>query len=367
MFPKKIGFIGLGHIGGSVAKTIHRFYPEIEMIAFDTSAEALSAALDDGILTAACKDLTDDFCDCDYIWLCAPVLNNDDYIPRLLDLIGENTILTDVGSVKTRIHQQVERYPALNAHFIGGHPMCGTEHTGYRYSTPNMLENAYYMLTPSAAVPDQAVLDLKNFIASIGAIPIVIDYRKHDRSVGFVSHLPHMISATLVNLVKKSDDEQETLRTIAAGGFRDITRISSSSPIMWENISIANREEILYLLDTYIAALQDTRGRIDESDPAALTAFFQSAKDYRDSFNISRGAAFQPVYELFCYIDDAPGTLNNVTTILASSQIGIKNSSIVHNREYEEGVLQLEFYTRHDYDLALAQLKKYDYTVYERK
>lgn len=363
--PKKIGFIGLGHIGGSIAKTIHRFYPEIQQIAFDTDTDTLGKALNEEVISTACKEITDDFRDCDYVYLCAPVLDNDAYIPKLTNIIHDRMVLTDIGSVKTRIHEKIRQYPELERHFIGGHPMCGTEHTGYDYSSPNMLENAYYVLTPSDTVDPKLVSDMRDFIDSIGALPIVLNYREHDHIVGSVSHLPHIISATLVNMVKETDDKNETMRTVAAGGFRDITRISSSSPVMWENICIANHDELLRLIDDYIARITASRERVAKGDPKELMAFFQSAKDYRDSFNISRGGAISPVFQLFCYIDDQPGRIAEVTAILASAKISIKNIGIIHNREYEEGVLQLEFYQRSDYDKAVPLLKKYHYTVYE--
>ena len=366
MTPHKLGFIGLGHIGGSIAKTIRRFHPAIEMIAYDTDTDTLAKALNEELITTACTEVSDDFKECDYIFLCAPVLRNDEFIPQLLRVLHDGMIITDIGSVKTRIHRQIEKYPALERQFIGGHPMCGTEHTGYDYSTPNMLDNAYYVLTPSHTVDQGLVDDFYRLVHSIGAIPIVLDYEEHDHIVGSISHLPHIISATLVNMVKETDNEDEIMRTVAAGGFRDITRISSSSPLMWENICIANRDELLRLIDDYIARITRSREIVANGNPSAITAFFSSAKDYRDSFNIARSGVIGQVYQLCCYIDDTPGAISDVTAVLSAAKISIKNISIVHNREFEEGVLYLEFYDRNALAEADRVLRKYNYTVYER-
>jgi prephenate dehydrogenase len=366
MIPEKIGFIGLGHIGGSVAKTIHRIFPEIQMIAYDTCEDTLNMALEEGVITKGCSCVSDDFSDCDYIYLCAPVLDNNDYVKKLSSILHDDMLLTDVGSVKTGIHEQIHRFPDLEKHFIGGHPMCGTEHTGYEYSTAYMLENAYYILTPTQTVRTEKVEEFEAFVKSIGALPLILDYKKHDFSVGSISHLPTVIAATLVNLVKELDDEDETLRTIAAGGFKDITRVASSDPTMWENICLANRNQILELIDIYVASINRIREKIEDSDGQNIHSFFGSAKEYRDSFNISHRGPIHPVYQLFCDLIDEAGGIATIATILASNNISIKNIGIIHNREFQQGVLQVEFYESDAYEKAVDLLRKYHYTVYEK-
>lgn len=366
MQPKKIGFIGLGHIGGSIAKTIHRIFPEIDQIAFDISDETLAAAYDECVISKGYSGLDPDFASCDIIFLCAPVLENDDYLDQLTPLLSGDMIITDVGSVKTRIHNKIKSRPALEKHFIGGHPMCGTEYTGYEYAKDYLLENAWYVLTPSDTVSEETVQGFYEFIKSIGALPLLMKPDEHDHAVGSVSHLPHVISASLVNLVKNTDDEKETMRMIAAGGFRDITRISSSSPIMWENICIANRDEILRLIDAYLDTVYGIREKIASSDGEEIKAFFSSAKNYRDSISITGRGSVHPIYQFFCDLIDEAGGIATIATILATNNINIKNIGIIHNREFEQGVIQLEFYQQEAYDKAKGLLEKFHYTIYER-
>lgn len=366
MIPEKIGFIGLGHIGGSVAKTIHRIHPQIELIAYDTCRETLDMALTEGVIAKECSGVTEEFADCDYIYLCAPVLHNNDYVQVLSGILHDNMLLTDVGSVKNRIHENIHQYPELEKHFIGGHPMCGTEHVGYEYSTPYMLENAFYILTPTETVPGFRVAEFEAFVKSIGALPMILPYKKHDFSVGSVSHLPTVIASTLVNLVKDLDDENETLRTIAAGGFKDITRVASSDPTMWENICVANQTQILELIDVYLKALTKTRDIIARGSEEEIRRFFSSAKEYRDSFNISHKGVLHPVYQLFLDLVDEAGGIATVATILATNGISIKNIGIIHNREFQQGVLQVEFYDQASYQKSVELLKKHHYTIYEK-
>lgn len=366
MIPSKIGFIGLGHIGGSVAKTIHRIYPGIELIAFDTSETTLKEAMEDGLITKGYPQINDDFATCDYIYLCAPVLCNTDYLPVMKPFIEKNPdiLLTDVGSVKTGIHEKVIEYD-MEANFIGGHPMCGTEHTGFSHSTAYMLENAYYIITPTDKIPAQKVQEFKTFVDSLDALTMVLNYKEHDFIVGSVSHLPHVISATLVNLVKRLDNKEETMRTIAAGGFKDITRISSSSPLMWENICQANKTQILELIDTYVESIGKIRDTIEKGNAKDIYSFFESAKDYRDSFSVSTSGPINQSFHLFCDLIDEAGGIATIATILSANNINIKNIGITHNREYEQGVLSIEFYTFAACKQAIELLRKYHYTVYE--
>ena len=274
-------------------------------------------------------------------------------------------MITDVGSTKTEIHEEVIRLH-MEANFIGGHPMAGSEKTGILSAVPTLLENAYYIITPTAVTPQDKINEFRDFVLSLGALPLILDYKTHDYSTAAISHLPHMIAYTLVNLVKQSDDDQETMKTIAAGGFKDITRIASSSPVMWQNICASNREPILTLMDKYISLLKKLRGYIDASDEQALMDFFQQAKDYRESMTLPSVKSPTVCYE--CYVDlaDETGGIAAITGLLAKAQISIKNISIVNNREFDEGVLQLVFPDKQALTRGQRLLKNEGYTLHHR-
>ena len=145
------------------------------------------------------------------------------------------SILTDVSSTKGLIHREIENNN-LSDHFIGGHPMTGSEKTGYIHSSATLLENAYYVITPSANISKEKQKEFVELITNMHALPILLEDVQHDNITAAISHLPHIIAACLVNLIQKSDDEQEHMHALSAGGFKDITRIASSSSTMWENI-----------------------------------------------------------------------------------------------------------------------------------
>ncbi len=365
MKPEKIGFIGLGLIGGSIAKTIHRIYPEISLIAYDVDKKALSLAKKEQVISTVYDNLTEDFASCHYIFLCAPVQKNEDFLKKLSSFVGKNCIITDVGSVKTTIHKKIASTP-LAPFFIGGHPMAGSEKSGYKHATPYLLENAYYILTPTSEVDWKIVQEFQQFICSLGSIPIILNYQEHDFITAAISHLPHILASGLVNLIKDLDNQDEIMKRVAAGGFKDITRIASSSPIMWQQICLTNQEQILKLIDAFIASLEQIKTKIASSHENFLLDFFQSAKDYRDSLPLINSVSLPKVYEIYCDLVDEIGGIAALAKILATNQINIKNIGIIHNREFQEGVLHIEFYEEEALQKSLLLLRKHHYTVYER-
>ncbi len=362
---KTIGFIGLGLIGGSIAKAIRKHCPEYHLYAFDKDRDALASALSEGCIDGVCEMEDQRLQTCDYLFLCAPVEFNVSYLEQLKDTLDEQCILTDVGSVKGTIHKEIKRL-GLSSHFIGGHPMAGSEKSGYKASSDRILENAYYIITPGEEVPLNRIMEFTELITAIGAIPMVITSEEHDFITAGVSHLPHIIASTLVNLVKMLDNDAEYMKTIAAGGFRDITRIASSSPVMWQQICLENTENISNVLDDYIRMLIQVRYFIDNKDSDNLFQMFASSRDYRDSIDITDNGPLKKAYILYLDIADEAGGIATIATILAMEQISIKNIGIIHNREFEQGVLKIEFYEQNAMDRGKALLAKRNYTFYER-
>ena len=361
----KVGFIGLGLIGGSIAKKMKADHPDIHIYATAHHEETVKEAYREGLIDNDTLLPLTAFHDCDIIFLCAPVQRNLDYLSELKDIIQKDCYITDVGSTKTEIHEEVIRL-GLEANFIGGHPMTGSEKTGILAADKTLLENAYYIITPTAITPQSDVEDFREFVRSLGSIPLILDYKTHDYSTAAISHLPHMIAYSLVNLVQQIDDDNETMKSIAAGGFKDITRIASSSPVMWQNICASNREQILVLMDKYTALLSRLRNYIEASDEPALLDFFQSAKDYRDSLSLPSIKTESTYYELFVDLPDETGGIAKVSRILADAGISIKNIGIVNNREFEEGILHISFADERSRSTAKELLDTQGYTTHLR-
>lgn len=359
------GFIGLGLIGGSIARGIREQYPTARIIAYDVNEASLSLAIQEGIANVATKDIDATFSQCDFLFLCAPVQRNDSNLRILKQYLSSDCLLTDVGSVKTQIHKTVTEL-GLESQFIGGHPMAGSERVGFVNSKALLLQNAYYILTPTDSVPRKKLLLYKDLVTRLGAIPLILSYPLHDYVTAAISHLPHVISASLVNLVKSSDNEEGLMKMIAAGGFKDITRISSSSATMWQQICLTNTENIESLLGRYIDSLSQFREYLKNADAENLYQTFDSARNYRDSFIEASSGPIKKTFVLTVDIADEPGAIAAIATILALQQVSIKNIGITHNREYEGGVLRIEFYDQESVEKAGHILTGKGYTVYAR-
>jgi len=366
----KIGFIGFGLIGGSIARALKKINSNYYLFAYDYHKDKPSADLlaahSDGVLDAITSSLEDHFTECDLLFLCAPVLSNINYLKQLKPILKNTCILTDVGSVKGNIHTAVKEL-GMDAQFIGGHPMTGSEKMGYLNSYALLMENAYYILTPSKEAPAYMLALLHGLVEKMGSIPIVLDPYEHDKITAAISHVPHIIAAQLVNLVQDSDDKTEKMRALAAGGFKDITRIASSSPIMWQNICLTNAPDIKELLDQYIASLQEASNALAHMNEDYLYTMFDRAGEYRSSIPNKSIGMMKKMFEIYLDIMDEAGAIATIATLLASNQISIKNIGIIHNREFEEGVLRIEFSDEGAQTKATTLLGRYNYHIYERK
>lgn len=363
MTDTHVAFIGFGLIGGSIARGLKRSDPRITVMAYMRTRSKLEQARRDGIVDILLDGADDPrLGECDLIFLCTPVEYNAAYLSQIRPHLKPGALVTDVGSTKTDIHRQVTRLD-MEEVFVGGHPMAGSEKTGYEHSSDHLLENAYYIITPtSRSLPDQ-VDRLVEVARAIRSIPIVLDYEHHDQLTAAISHLPHIVASSLVNLVRDSDGEDGMMKLLAAGGFKDITRIASSSPKMWEQICMTNRDNLAHMLHQYIQSLQAILERLQADDSDALYRLFETSRDYRSTFAEKAKGAITPDYSFTVDIADEVGSISTISVILAAGGISIRNIGINHNREHGEGALRISFYEKEAMDQAWKRLEKYHYDL----
>ncbi len=244
--------------------------------------------------------------------------------------------------------------------------MAGSERFGYQNAKASLLENAYYILTPSEEVPEEKVNGYRRLVEAIGAIPLILSYEEHDYVTAAISHLPHVIAASLVNLVKNSDSEEGVMKMIAAGGFKDITRIASSSPEMWQQICLTNAENIVKLLRTYIQYLDSLADQIGSRKKDHLYRFFETARSYRESFISTPSGPIKAEYVFTVDIADKPGAIAAIASLLAMHDVSIKNIGINHNRELAEGALRIEFYNQDSLTGAVQIMKEHGYKIHTK-
>jgi len=228
-----------------------------------------------------------------------------------------------------------------------------------------LLENAFYAITPTTKTTDDQLKKYVDLVSQFGAIPVVVDYKQHDYSVAGISHLPHIIAGSLVNLIKESDNNDFLMRRLAAGGFKDITRIASSSPEIWEQICITNSSAIVSLLNDYILSLSKIKSNLEDHNAHYIYNLFEKSSEYRNSFDDNSYGLDKVVYRVNCDIIDTEGSIAKVANLLADNHISMKNISIINNREFEHGTLRIEFYDLIANNKAKTMLNENGYTVHE--
>lgn len=363
----ELGFIGFGLIGGSIARVLKKKELDLTITVYTRRQNPdLEQGIQDGVIDRLVYAIDDSFSRCDIIFLCAPVMKNLDFLSVLKDIIRPDCIITDVGSVKNNICQEARRI-GLAHQFIGGHPMAGSEKTGYANSTDTLLENAYYLLTPMEENRPADIELLKELVTCTDANCVILPPEDHDRITAAISHVPHIIAVTLVNMVRNNDNEEENMKAFAAGGFKDITRIASSSPEMWQDICLANGDSINHFLTYFQEQLQGFQDMIKDGCKQEINNAFRSAGDYRDSIPVKKSSVIARTYDIFVNIDDRTGAIATIATILSVNGISIKNIGIIHNREYMDGVLKLELYNEEDAGLARRLLEQNRYHIIIRE
>lgn len=361
----QIGFVGLGLIGGSLAKGIKGQHLAKSIVAYNRDQKVLEEAVSEGVVDIAATSIDHHFSQCDLIFLCCPVKVNVEAYRSLIHIVKPGCVITDVGSTKQDIMDAVAQIGS-SVTFIGGHPMAGSEKTRYSAASPYLFENAYYILTPQADGSSQAVAKLSCLVSELKAIPIVIDAKSHDAITATISHAPHIIAASMVNIVKELDTPEGHMHLLAAGGFKDITRIASSSPVMWQQICTTNHEAIVKVLTYFKNDLEKIIADIESQSQPGLLNLFERAKNYRDSFQDRVSGTLQKAFAVAVDILDVPGMIAQIATLLSLHQISIKNIGIIHNREEEPGVLEIVFYDEQAMNESIDILQKMHYTVYPR-
>ena len=272
----KIGFIGLGLIGGSIARAVRQYFPDYEIVAFDKNKETLALATQESVIDVAATTIDDNFRNCRYLFLCAPVSYNTAYLRQIREYLHDDCILTDVGSVKTNIHKEVEAL-GIERYFIGGHPMAGRERGGFTASSEDLYVGASMILTPDHRTDMLLLETLKAYFLDIGFAGLTFsDPEEHDRIIAFTSQLAHIASSAYV----KSPEAQRR-RGFSAGSFQDMTRVARLDEAMWTELFMADRDYLTKELDILIANLQAYADALKSGDAERVRALLKEGRELK--------------------------------------------------------------------------------------
>jgi prephenate dehydrogenase len=363
----RVFIIGLGLIGGSLALCIKKEHPESIITGFDISEDNLKLASMMGVIDNLSTTIEEGAKTADLIILSTPVKETEKIIEILSKIeLKENVIITDVGSTKSVITEKSKVLLDKNVTFIGGHPMAGSHKSGVSASKVLLFENAVYLLTPHEKIKDQHVQCLLKWLQGTNAKFLVISPEEHDLLAGAISHMPHIVAASLVHQADQISEKHKLVTRLAAGGFRDITRIASSSPSMWRDILIHNKNVLIELMNEWKKEMDRVLTLIENERAEELYDYFSRAKKVRDGLPQDQKGAIPAFYDLFVDVPDYPGVISEITGYLAQEKISITNIRIMETREEIFGILAISFQTEEDRIRAqkcIATYSNYDTTI----
>lgn len=362
-----VAIVGVGLIGGSLGMSIIGRGLAGEVTGIDSSAKTLEIAMETKAITRACLDIISGVKEADLVVIATPVGISADILGKILPHIKPGTIITDVGSTKRSIVSKAEELMPANNIFVGGHPMAGSEQSGIIGADRYLFENAIYIITPTPNTDRETLVKIRTLVSSLGARIIELDPATHDLMVAGVSHLPHLMATALVNTVGNIQQQYDKTLLLAAGGFRDTTRIASSQPIMWRDIFLTNREMILKVLAEFRGVLDEFEKEIQGQSGEKLTAQFSRARELRASIPEKVRGYLPLLHEIVVTVPDKPGMIAEIASILGSKGINISDIEILRVREGEGGTIRLGFNSEFNQEEAISALMEQGIVAKVRK
>jgi prephenate dehydrogenase len=279
---ERLAIIGVGLIGGSLARALREMGEVGEIVGIGRGEANLKRAVELGVVDRYTTDPCEGVRDADLVFLATPVCSIAATVERVAPFLAPGCVVTDGGSVKEGIVAPCEKLMPSGTHFVGGHPIAGTEHSGVEASFATLYQGKRCIITPTAYTDQDALAKVAQMWEIAGSEVIMMDVLKHDRVVAAISHLPHMVAYSLVNAVEGYDRFDESILKYSAGGFRDFTRIASSDPAMWRDIALMNRDALLEMMDSFSRYFAELRSLVAQGDGEGMRRFFEESKNSRD-------------------------------------------------------------------------------------
>ncbi len=333
---KKISIIGLGLIGGSIAKGLKSSNSSVFISAYDKH-ETLERAYQEKVIDKK-LNTTEEALESDLIILALPLEKNLEEFSLLVPKLKEGTVITDVSGIKSPF-QKIWESTDSKGSYIGSHPMTGKEKGGFENSDPLLFENSVFIVTENLSDKYQ---DFKKIIELLGVNILFVPSHQHDVIAASVSHLPQLLAVALVNTASLKTDNYNFL-DLAAGGFRDLTRIASSSYEIWDEVIKQNSTQILTALEKFSYELNNVKNWIKSKSSQKLAKYFEEARKNRDEIPTNSKGFLNPIHDIFVFVKDEPGVISKISTKLFEAGINIKDIELLKIREGNGGTFRLSF------------------------
>jgi len=356
--------VGVGLMGGSLGLALRNADPTLTITGVDSS-ETLAVALQRGAITHGEARVEDAVKEADFVVIATPSSTGLSVLKELSKHVKEGAVVTDMCSVKGPIVALAKKALPDSVLFVGGHPMTGSERSGIRYADGLLFENATYVL---CCAPESKASEgyhrLAQLISLTGARILELDAEKHDRIAARVSHLPQLLSVLLVNTAGRARKSDPETLSLAAGGFRDMTRIASSPFPMWRDILEENREEVGLALTQMEADISQLKTNLSDLDFEAIREQFHQAEQTRDFIPSDRKGFLKPLSDVFVFTSDRPGALVDITSTLFNASLSIKDIELLRIREGTGGTFRLGFHESTEADQAVSALIENGFSAY---
>lgn len=341
---KKISILGLGLIGGSIAKALKLSGGNFIISAFDKKEEVIKKALKEKVIDHNLSSINE-AANSDLIFICMPADNSLKVFEKLIPKLSGKNIISDVCGVKSIFESKWNEFNS-DAHYIGGHPMAGKESGGYENSDPHLFENSVYIIS-SLAQNCTRINEFLEIISILRAKPLFLHPSLHDKVVARVSHLPQLLAVALIHTVGDNNEEIDFL-DYAAGGFRDLTRIASSPFTSWKSILRFNRPEIINAIEILYNNLNNVEDYLECGDLESLDKLFKDAHSKREKISKDSKGFLNPLHDIFLQLEDKPGTLNKALKLLVKNSINLKDIELQKFIKNYGGIFKLSFETKQD-------------------
>jgi prephenate dehydrogenase len=365
----RITLFGLGLIGGSLALAWRRGKEGDLHVTGVDRPETLSTAISRGMIDEAVEDPQMAVKEADVVVLATPIVASLHLIESIGPHLKRGALVTDTCSVKLPLMRRAAEFLPEEVVFVGGHPMAGAERPGIEHANGLLFENATYVLT----LPDglgrsweETIAPVVTLVRRTGARPLIIGADRHDRVAASVSHLPQLLATALMNVTSDLHREDPAFLQLAAGGFRDMTRIAASPFELWEQIIAANEDPILDALARYAANLQAIRNRLIEGDYESLRELFDRAASARNGIPPNMKGFLSPLADVMVNAEDRPGFLMRIVAAISGAGLDIKDLELLKVREGSEGTFRVAFKTPEDAESAVRMLKEAGLTAWLR-
>jgi prephenate dehydrogenase len=331
----RIAILGVGLIGGSIGLAARRRLGA-HVSGYDADGDVLARALALGAIDRAASSVSEAVIDADVVFVATPVGALGETVRSALDAVGEDCVVSDVGSTKRALADA-----GADERFVGGHPLAGAETAGVEHAREDLFDGAIWYLTPAPSTAGVLYERLHRLLAALGARPTAIDAETHDRVLAVVSHLPHVLANVLVAQAASALGEAADGRVPAVGpSFRDATRVAGANSAIWTDIYLSNRDALLAAIDELVERVGRVRAALAAGDAVAVTKWNDDARAERERL-LGAGLTGGAVVELRVAVPNSPGVIAQIALALGGAGVNIRDLALAPSQDNLQGVVSL--------------------------